>query len=78
MDGMAILNAEGEYVYLNKAHAKVYGYENAEELIGKSWEILDESDVIQRFEQEFMPKFSRKGYWFGESIVKEKNGSKSP
>jgi PAS domain S-box-containing protein len=78
IDGMAILNAEGEYVYLNKAHAKVYGYENAEELIGKSWRILYDSDVIQRFEQEFMPELSRKGYWFGESIGKKKNGSKFP
>ena len=74
IDGMAILNEEGEYVYLNKAHAKVYGYENAGELIGKSWRILYDSDVIQRFEQEIMPEFSRKGDWHGETIGTKKNG----
>jgi PAS domain S-box/PAS domain S-box len=78
IDGMAILNAEGEYVYLNKAHAKVYGYENAGELIGKSWRILYDSDVIQYFDQEIMPEFSRKGDWHGETIGTKKNGSKFP
>jgi PAS domain S-box-containing protein len=78
IDGMAILNAKGEYIYLNKAHARIYGYENEGELIGKSWRVLYDSDVIQRFEQEFMPELSRKGYWSGESISKKKNGSKFP
>jgi diguanylate cyclase (GGDEF)-like protein/PAS domain S-box-containing protein len=78
IDGMAILNAEGEYIYLNKAHVKVYGYDNVGELIGKSWRILYDSDVIKYFDQEIMPEFSRKGYWHGESIGTKKNGSKFP
>ncbi|MFZ1980079.1 MAG: PAS domain S-box protein, partial [Smithella sp.] len=45
---------------------------------GKSWRVLYDSDVIKRFEQEFMPEFNRKGHWFGESIGKKKNGSKFP
>jgi diguanylate cyclase (GGDEF)-like protein/PAS domain S-box-containing protein len=76
IDGMAILNAEGEYVYLNKAHVKVYGYDNVGELIGKSWRILYDSDVIQYFDQEIMPEFSRNGDWHGETIGTKKNGSK--
>jgi diguanylate cyclase (GGDEF)-like protein/PAS domain S-box-containing protein len=78
IDGMAILNAEGEYIYLNKAHAKVYGYDNILELIGKSWRILYDSDVIKYFDQEIMPEFSRKGDWHGETIGTKKNGSKFP
>jgi PAS domain S-box-containing protein len=65
IDGMAILNVEREYIYLNKAHVKIYGYENEGELLGKSWRVLYDSDVIKRFEQEFMPELSLKGYWFG-------------
>jgi PAS domain S-box-containing protein len=78
IDGMAILNAEGEYVYLNKAHAKIYGYENVVELIGKSWRLLYDSGVLQYFDQEIMPEFSRKGNWHGETIGTKKNGSKFP
>jgi len=78
IDGMAILNAEGEYIYINKAQSKIYGYDNIVELIGKSWKILYDSDVLQYFDQEIMPEFSRKGYWYGEAIGMKKNGSKFP
>jgi len=78
IDGMAILNEEEEYVYLNKAHAKVYGYENAGDLLGKSWRVLYDSDFIQRFEQEIMPEFRQKGAWHGEAIGKKKNGAMFP
>ena len=78
IDGMALLNEKGVYVYLNKAHAKLYGYENAGELIGKSWRILYDSDELQRFEQEIMPEIGRKGNWHGEAIGKKKDGSKFP
>ncbi len=78
IDGIAILNKDGKFVYLNKAHVKIYGYENEAELIGKSWRVLYDSEVIQRFEQDFMLELSRKGYWFGESIGTKKNGSKFP
>jgi len=78
IDGMALLNEEEKYVYLNKAHAKVYDYENAGELIGKTWRILYDSDEIQRFEQEIMPEFGRKGDWHGEAIGTKKGGSKFP
>jgi PAS domain S-box-containing protein len=78
IDGMAILNEDGKYVYLNKAHANIYGYENEAELLGKSWRIFYDSEVIQRFEQDFMPELSRKGYWSGEVIGTKKNGSKFP
>ena len=78
IDGMALLNEEGNYVYLNKAHAEVYGYENVEELIGKSWKILYDPGFLQRFAQEIMPEFGRKGYWHGEAIGTKKNGAKFP
>jgi len=76
IDGMALLNEEGKYIYLNKAHATVYGYDNTGELVGKSWKVLYDSDVLQRLEQEIMPEFSRKGYWHGEATGMKKNGTK--
>jgi PAS domain S-box-containing protein len=78
IDGIAILNEMGEYVYLNKAHAQIYGYDDAGELIGKSWKVFYDSDELQRFEQEIMPEFGRKGNWRGEAIGMKKDGSKFP
>jgi PAS domain S-box-containing protein len=78
IDGMAILNETGEFVYVNKAHARLYGYENAGELIGKPWKILYDPEVLRYFEQEVMSELSRKGDWHGEAIGTKKNGSKFP
>ena len=78
IDGMALLNEEGVYAYLNKAHARLYDYEDVGELIGKPWRILYDSDELQRFEQEIMPEFSRRGNWHGEAVGTKKSGSKFP
>ncbi len=78
IDGMALLNEAGEYFYVNHAHAQLYGYEHAGELIGKSWKILYDSNQLQRFEQEIMPEFGRKGNWHGEAVGKKKDGSAFP
>jgi PAS domain S-box-containing protein len=76
MDGMALLNKDGKYIYLNKAHVKIYGYVNAGELIGKSWRILYDADEVQRFEAAIMPEFGQKGYWQGEALGMKKDGTK--
>ncbi|HPQ44457.1 MAG TPA: PAS domain S-box protein [Syntrophales bacterium] len=78
VDGMALLDEKGEYIYLNRAHVIVYGYESAEELIGKSWRALYDSEELQRFDQEIMPEFHRKGYWSGEAVGVKKDGSTFP
>jgi len=76
IDGIAILNEAGEFVYVNKAHDRLYGYETVGEMIGKSWRLLYDPDVLQHFEQEIMPELARKGGWHGETIGTKKNGSK--
>ncbi|HEY5498488.1 MAG TPA: HD domain-containing phosphohydrolase, partial [Syntrophales bacterium] len=78
IDGMALLNEDGKYIYLNKAHVKIYGYENAGELIGKSWRIIYDADEVKRVEAEIMPKLRQKGYWQGEALGMKKNGNKFP
>lgn len=78
IEGIAILDEKGEYVYLNKAHANIYGYNNAEELIGKPWSVLYDSDELQRFEQKIMPELRQKENWQGEAIGKKTDGRKFP
>ena len=65
MDGIAILDVEGKYIYLNRAHAEVYGYRSPEDLIGRSWKILYGDRELKRFEQEIMPAFFKKGKVIG-------------
>ncbi|MDJ0708370.1 MAG: PAS domain S-box protein, partial [Leptolyngbyaceae cyanobacterium MO_188.B28] len=74
IDGVAVLAPDQTYVYLNQAHASIYGYDTADELIGKSWKVLYGDAEIQRFEQEIMPEFNQQGQWRGEAIGLKRNG----
>jgi two-component system cell cycle sensor histidine kinase/response regulator CckA len=78
MDGIAILNEEQKYIYVNEAHARIYGYDTSEELIGQSWRVLYGKDELQRFDHNIMPEFSRKRQWQGEATGRKKNGSAFP
>jgi len=77
-DGMAILNKDQKYVYLNRAHVMIYGYDTAEELLGQTWHILYDGDEQQRFDQVIMPEFKRNGRWQGEATGRRKDGSLFP
>jgi two-component system, cell cycle sensor histidine kinase and response regulator CckA len=78
IDGIAILNTEGEYIYLNRAYVHIYGYANAGELTGKSWRIFYDSDELQRFDREIMPEFHQKGHWQGNAVGRKADGSTFP
>lgn len=78
IDGMAIHNSKGEFVYLNEAHIKVYGYDRPEELIGKTWEVLYGGEELKRISEEIMPVFWKNGRWRGEAVGKRKDGTFFP
>ncbi|MEO6306458.1 MAG: PAS domain S-box protein [Nitrospiraceae bacterium] len=73
MEGLAILNADGLYTYLNPAHAAIYGYE-VEELIGRSWKDLYGPEQQAAIEQYHFPFLLLDGYWRGELAGRKKTG----
>ncbi len=74
-DGIAIVDSAQEYMYLNKAHIELYGYDSNSQLLGKTWRELYYPDEIRRFEQDIFPILSRQGHWYGEAIGKRRDGS---
>ena len=74
-EGIGIINENDEYIYLNKAHYEMFGYDKAEDLLGKTWREIYYPDEIQRIEQEIFPLLSQNGHWKGEVIAKRQNGS---
>jgi len=78
IDGLAILNAEQNYVYMNKSHAAIFGYDNADELIGESWRVLYDTEELQRFDQEINPEIRLKGHYQGRASGKKKDGTTFP
>ncbi len=78
MDGMAILDQNGIYIFLNEAHAKINGYNSSSELLGQSWEILYERDELCRFQEHIMPSMFKTGHWRGEAVGRKRDGTKFP
>ncbi len=78
MDGIALLDDSGEYVYVNEAHAETYGFDEPEEMIGKSWELLYDEDELERFQTEVMPELGREGEWRGEAVGTRVDGTQFP
>ncbi|ARS90894.1 PAS domain S-box protein [Natrarchaeobaculum aegyptiacum] len=73
MDGIAILDGD-EYVYVNQAHADMFGYEPGE-LVGNDWRELYDRAEIAWFENEVFPILPEAGEWRGEAIGRAKDGS---
>jgi PAS domain S-box-containing protein len=78
IDGMAIANQDRELTYLNTAHAKMYGYDCPEQLLGQPWTILYQADEHRRLEQDVLPTLKQQGHWRGEAIGKRPDGSTFP
>ena len=67
-DGIAVLNAEGKYVYMNNSHAQIFGYENGSELIGKNWKYIYSDEYASTIEGQVFPLLEKNGNWSGETI----------
>ena len=75
MDGVALLDEDGAYVYVNAAHASIFGYDDPSELYGRTWRVLYEEGELARLEREAEPAVRRDGRWRGEAVGKKRDGS---
>ncbi len=74
MDGIAILDANGDYVYMNRSHAEVFDFEPSD-LMGSSWQRLYDDPERERIEREVFPRLNREGEWRGETVGRRRDGS---
>ncbi|MFA5352653.1 MAG: PAS domain S-box protein [Thermodesulfovibrionales bacterium] len=75
MDGMTIVNEAGSFVYLNNAHARMFGYGSPKELMERPWEIIFDEGELERFHGEIIPGLLHEGRWRGEAMGRRKDGS---
>ncbi|WP_146135830.1 PAS domain-containing hybrid sensor histidine kinase/response regulator [Phormidesmis priestleyi] len=75
MDGIAIFDSQGAFLYVNDALVRIFGYRNSQELIGRFWHELYYSDEISRLERDVIPFLKQNGQWRGEAIAKKPDGS---
>ena len=78
MDGIGIVDPSGKYVYVNKAHADVYGYASPEDLLGNSWKMCYHQEGIEKLESLVFPEVEEHGEWTGEIQGRREDGSAFP
>ncbi len=74
-DGIALTDAEGRFIFMNHAHAAMFGYPDAAALIGQAWSVLYAPDEARRINDEAMPVLFSAGQWRGETQGLKADGS---
>lgn len=67
-DSISLLNPCGEFIYVNKAHVNLFGFDSSDEFLGKSWELIYTPDVFEKIKTEVLPILKKQGNWSGEII----------
>jgi PAS domain S-box-containing protein len=78
IDGMAILDADDEYVFVNQAHADAYRYDGPSAFLGETWRMCYDDDELERFEEEVIPAMREEGRWRGRRSEPARTAPRSP
>jgi PAS domain S-box-containing protein len=73
-DGIAVTDAEGRYVYMNRAHLAMFGFTTEAEVIGKPWSVVYGPDEAAWMQANAMPRLRADGRWTGEVPGRTKAG----
>jgi len=78
MDGMAILDDKGTYIYVNSAYARMMGYENFQFLLGKPWREVANPHDVEPVIAEIRESLRERHRWFGAVTLHHPNGTALP
>jgi PAS domain S-box-containing protein len=78
VNGMAILDAGGKYIYVNPAYARMIGNTNREALLGMSWQEISHGRTVTPVEPEIRRALMQHGKWFGPLTVHHSDGTVVP
>ncbi len=74
-EGMALLDENGEFIYVNNAYTDIVGYEK-DELLGQFWEMVYPDDQVERIHDNILSQVPEDDYWAGDTIYQRKDGSR--
>jgi PAS domain S-box-containing protein len=66
-DGIALTDSRGDFIFMNRAHAAMFGYPEPAALIGQPWSVLYAPEEARRIGDEAMPILFATGQWRGET-----------
>lgn len=73
-EGIAMLDEEGEFIYVNASFADLYGYE-PEEMLGESWELIYREEDVSEIREDVLPYVEETGHWHGTTTGERADGS---
>ena len=73
-DGIAITDAEGRFLYMNRAHLAMFGFSTEAEVIGKPWSIVYGPHETAWIQANAMPALFANGRWTGELTGRATSG----
>ncbi len=74
-DGIALTDPQGDFIFMNRAHAAMFGYSDPAALIGQPWSVLYDAEEARRINDEAMPVLFTAGQWRGETQGRKADGS---
>jgi PAS domain S-box-containing protein len=77
-DGLAILDGDGRYVYLNNSQARLHGFGGADRLTGTLWQNHYDEPERERFRTVIFPALRQSGSWHGDAVGRRRDGSSFP
>jgi len=78
VDGMAIVDTQGIYVYVNSEYARMCGLRGADEMLGRAWREVSIRPEAGRTEQTIREGLAKRGKWFGELMLHDREGNPLP
>jgi len=75
INGMAILDAQGKYIYVNPSYARMIGYAYPESLRGKCWNETCNLDDVAPVQTDLRNGLKEHGKWFGPITVHHADGT---
>ncbi len=73
-DGMAITDPEGNFVYMNHSHARMFGFADGKDPLGLPWSSLYSPEEVARLQQVAFPVLGAEGRWRGEATGRRIDG----
>src|SRR6267143_4761384 len=78
INGMAILDAAGKYIYVNSAYARMIGNTHRDAVLGRSWREVPDARDVAPVVPEVRESLKRHGKWFGTLTVHHGDGTVVP
>ncbi len=75
-DGIAILDQDERFVYVNQAYAAIYNYASPADLLGGSWRSLYDPADLRHMAHQAAPALQSQGFWYGEVIACKQDGER--